>query len=75
MGRIRPVSDGEPITCAGVVVRAGDLIVADDDGVVVVPQDLAAEVVDRAARIQDADRPSRRDGYAKLGLPFDETVE
>lgn len=74
MGRIRPVSDGEPIACAGVVVRAGDLIVADDDGVVVVPQDIAAEVIDRAARIQDEDRPSRRDGYAKLGLPFDETV-
>jgi regulator of RNase E activity RraA len=75
MGRIRPVSDGEPIVCAGVVVRAGDLVVADDDGVVVVPQEIADEVVDRAARIQAEDRPSRREGYAKLGLAFDETVE
>ncbi|HSD48782.1 MAG TPA: RraA family protein [Actinomycetota bacterium] len=74
MGRIRAVSDGEPIVCAGVEVRQGDLVVGDDDGVVVVPQDIAAEVVDRAVRIQEADRPSRRDGYTKLGLPFDETV-
>lgn len=74
MGRIRPVSDGEPIVCAGVVVRPGDLVVADDDGVVVVPQDLSAEIVDRAVKIQEVDRPSRRDGYTKLGLPFDETV-
>jgi 4-hydroxy-4-methyl-2-oxoglutarate aldolase len=74
MGRLRVVSDDEPIECAGVEVRPGDLVVADDDGVVVVPQDLAAEVVDRAVRIQDADRPGRRDGYERLGLPFDETV-
>jgi regulator of RNase E activity RraA len=74
MGRIRPVSDGEPIACAGVEVRQGDLVLADDDGVVVVPQDIAAEVVDRAVKIQEVDRPSRRDGYTKLGLPFDDTV-
>lgn len=74
MGRIRAVSDGEPIVCAGVEVAQGDLIVGDDDGVVVVPQDVAAEVVERAVKIQEADRPSRRDGYAKLGLPFDDTV-
>jgi regulator of RNase E activity RraA len=43
--------------------------------VVVVPADLAEEVIDRARRIQEDDRPSRRDGYRKLGLPFDESVE
>ena len=74
MGRLRAVSDGEPIVCAGAPVQAGDLVVADDDGVIVVPDAIAAEVVDRARRIQEVDRPDRRDGYAKLGLPFDETV-
>ncbi|HEV8563647.1 MAG TPA: RraA family protein [Actinomycetota bacterium] len=74
MGRIHPVSDGDPIVCAGAPVRSGDLVVADDDGVVVVPAEIAGEVVDRARRIQEADRPGRREGYAKLGLPFDETV-
>jgi regulator of RNase E activity RraA len=74
MGRIRPVSDGEPIVCAGAPVRPGDLVVADDDGVIVIPAAIADEIVDRARRIQEVDRPDRRDGYAKLGLPFDETV-
>ena len=74
MGRIQAISDGDQIVCAGVVVRPGDLIIGDDDGVVAVPQDIAAEVVDRAVKIQEADRPSRRDGYEKLGLPPDDTV-
>ncbi len=74
MGRLRPLADNEPIVCAGVVVRPGDLVIADDDGVVVVPWDAAAEAISRAVRIQAADRPSRREGYAKLGLPPDETI-
>lgn len=74
MGRIRPVSDQQPIVCAGVVVRPGDVIIADDDGVVVVPQEIADEVASRAKRIQDKDRPSRRKCYEALGLPLDETV-
>jgi len=74
MGRIGPVADNQPIVCAGVVVRPGDAIVADDDGVVVVPQDIAAEVARRANLIQEKDRPGRRAAYGKLGLPLDETV-
>ena len=74
MGRLRAISDSEQIVCAGVVVRPGDLVLGDDDGVVAVPQGIAAEVVDRAVRIQDVDRPSRRDGYEQLGLTPDETV-
>jgi regulator of RNase E activity RraA len=74
MGRIGPVSDGEGIVCAGAPVRSGDLVVADDDGVIVIPHEIAGEVVNRARRIQEADRPGRRADYEKLGLPFDETV-
>jgi regulator of RNase E activity RraA len=75
MGRIGSVSSNQPITCAGVRVRPGDVIVADDDGVMVVPQDIADEVARRAKLIQDKDRPGRRENYKKLGLPLDETVQ
>jgi regulator of RNase E activity RraA len=75
MGRIRPVSDNEPIVCAGVVVKPGDVIIADDDGVVVIPQEIAEEVARRAKLIQDKDRPGRRSAYERLGLPLDETVK
>ena len=75
MGRIGPVSDNRPITCAGVRVECGDVIIADDDGVVAVPQAVADEVARRARLIQAKDRPGRRAGYEALGLPLDETVE
>jgi 4-hydroxy-4-methyl-2-oxoglutarate aldolase len=75
MGRIGPVSDNQPIVCAGVLVNPGDVIVADDDGVVVVPQDIADDVARRAELIQEKDKPGRRAGYENLGMPLDDTVK
>ena len=43
-----------PVSCGGVVVEPGDLVLGDDDGVCVVPRRDAAEILERAnARIDD----------------------
>jgi 3-hexulose-6-phosphate synthase/6-phospho-3-hexuloisomerase len=45
-----------PIQCAGVVVNPGDIIVADNDGVVVVPQQQAALILEKAKRQVEAEK-------------------
>jgi regulator of RNase E activity RraA len=45
------VARNVPVQCAGVAVRPGDIIVAGEDGVVVVPRERAAEVLKRAQEI------------------------
>ena len=51
-GKSRAVPLGQPVICGGVVVHPGDVIVADEDGVAVVPAVRAAEVLaDAHARL------------------------
>jgi regulator of RNase E activity RraA len=38
-----------PVACGGTLVLPGDIIVADDDGAVVVPVSLAEELISRAS--------------------------
>ena len=46
-----------PIRCAGVAVAPGDLCIGDADGVVVVPQAVEAEALDRAfAKVRGENR-------------------
>ena len=63
----------KPIMC-GVLVRPGDVIVADGDGVIVVPRDQAEAVTAAARQILEADKASRRKLYEKLGMPLDKSV-
>jgi regulator of RNase E activity RraA len=44
-----------PVTCAGVPVRAADIVVADMDGVVVVPKEHAAEVLKKAQQLDESE--------------------
>ncbi len=47
-GRMEPIEINVPIQCAGVVVRPGDLVLGDEIGVVVIPLESAAEVLQKA---------------------------
>lgn len=49
-----------PIICAGAAVRPGDIVVGDDDGVVVVPREDAARVLDNARARDAAEEEKRR---------------
>jgi regulator of RNase E activity RraA len=51
VGHYATVAKNVAVECAGVTVRPGDIIVADEDGVVVVPQERAADVLKEAQSI------------------------
>jgi regulator of RNase E activity RraA len=74
-GRNEIESVNRPVVCGGVLVRPGDVIVADGDGVVVVPRAQAEAVATYARKVLDEDKAGRRQLYNKLGLPLDPTVK
>lgn len=74
-GRIMTVEVQSTISCGGVQVRPGDLVGCDDDGIIVVPIEVAAEAGVHARAILLSDMRGRRKHYQKLGMPLDETVD
>lgn len=76
MGRGRVMAYDVPVRSGDVLVRTGELVYADFDGVVVVPRDVEAEVLERAAEKASRENASRaellegkllRDVYNRYG--------
>lgn len=58
-----------PIVCAGQIVNPGDLVIADDDGVVIVPRNDAAHVLSKSrARVANEESKRKRLAAGELGL-------
>ncbi|MEQ8965706.1 MAG: RraA family protein [Azospirillaceae bacterium] len=76
-GRGRMVEMDRPVDCGGVRVRTGDMIFGDVDGVVVIPAEIADDVIARAMHKVTAENNTRdellqgkllADVYAKYGV-------
>jgi 4-hydroxy-4-methyl-2-oxoglutarate aldolase len=76
-GRGTVLGHGMPVNCGGVVVRAGDIVFGDSDGLVVIPQGIEQEVVERARAKVSGENKARadlergdylRDVYARYGV-------
>jgi 3-hexulose-6-phosphate synthase/6-phospho-3-hexuloisomerase len=58
-GRMEPIEINVPIQCAGVLVNPGDIVIGDEVGVTVVSLDHAAEVLEAARRLAEAEERTR----------------
>jgi regulator of RNase E activity RraA len=71
-GRLRQKSAGEPILVGDVTIRPGDVVMADEDGVVVVPRERATEVLDAAQRL--AERETAIEAEVRAGVPLPQAM-
>ena len=76
-GRARMIERDTPVECAGVMVNTGDLVFGDIDGVVIIPQQHAALIIDRAQTKVKSENKTRdeleqgkflREVYEKYGV-------
>lgn len=74
-GRNEIESVNKPVTIGGVLVRPGDVLVADGDGVISVPREHALQVAEYAHEILSKDKEGRKNLYIQLGKPLDQTVK
>jgi len=72
--RIRYYEKDIPIAIGGVAVYPGDVIVADGDGVIVVPRKAAFDVAKYAWQEMNGDKAGRQNLYKMLNWELDDTV-
>ena len=61
-----------PVVCGDILVRPGDIIVGDDDGVVVVPKDRLEEILKTAEETEELEQKSME--YIKEGHTMVEAI-
>jgi 4-hydroxy-4-methyl-2-oxoglutarate aldolase len=74
-GRVEYAGAAMPVDIGGCLVRPGDIIVADGDGVVCVPIEHAESVAKYARQEWENDRKGRGRIYERLGWEKDDTVD
>lgn len=68
-GRLRQRSTGEPVALGAVPVHPGDVVLADEGGVVVVPRERAPQVLEAARRLAEREAAIEADVRAGVPLP------
>ncbi len=59
-GRMEPIEINVPIQCAGMLVNPGDLVLADEIGVVVIALENAAQILEKARILAENEEKTRR---------------
>jgi regulator of RNase E activity RraA len=77
---VLPYEVNEPVACGGVLVWPGDIIMGDDDGVVVLPAQLAEDIYDECVRHDEVEQAILEHTQAnkispKTFYPFNEETE
>jgi 4-hydroxy-4-methyl-2-oxoglutarate aldolase len=73
-GRLQYEAHNIPVDMGGVTVFPGDMVVADGDGLIVVPRKLAFDVAKYAHQELSNDKVARRKKYEAMGIPLDDSV-
>ncbi len=74
-GRNLIESVNRPVEVGGVLVRPGDIVLGDADGIIVVPREYAEQVAAYARETLEKDKAARKNLYRALGLPEDISVQ
>lgn len=74
-GRNEIESVNRPVAIGGVLVMPGDVILADGDGVIVIPREHAENVALFAREVIEKDKAGRRELYERLGRKEDKSIK